>query len=421
VLPGKVWSVSQLVAHLKRLVEDDAALQKLWVVGELANVRHHASGHWYFTLKDAASIRCVMFRSDAQSLRFRPEDGQAVVVAGRLSVYERDGQCQIYVRYMEPVGMGEQYLALEALKRRLAEEGLFSRPKRSLPELPRAVGVVTSPVGAALQDIRTVTFRRFPGLRLVVAPVWVQGERAPDSIVAGIARVASHPRVDVVIVARGGGSKEDLGAFNDERVVRAVATCPKPVVSAVGHEIDVTLTDLAADVRAPTPSAAAELTVPERTALLDRVAALRRRLVQHVRWRVAQERRRLDGWSTHGVLASPTMLLTSRRTHVARLADAMEAAFRHDTTARRARLARLEARLGALDPLAVLERGYSLVTDATGRHVRARDVHGGQTLVVTWSDGRWDVTSVRAHEAQEGAMTDGGTSRGAVRTGHGAP
>ncbi|MCL8207599.1 MAG: exodeoxyribonuclease VII large subunit [Actinomycetia bacterium] len=419
MLPGKVWSVSQLVAHLKRLVDEDPALQKLWVVGELANVRRHSSGHWYFTLKDAASIRCVMFRSDAQSLRFHPEDGQAVVVAGRLSVYERDGQCQVYVRYMEPVGMGERYLALEALKRRLAEEGLFSRPKRRLPDLPRAVGVVTSPVGAALQDVRTVTFRRFPGLRLVVAPVLVQGERAPESIVAGLARVAAHPLVDVIIVARGGGSKEDLGAFNDERVVRAVAACPKPVVSAVGHEIDVTLTDLAADVRAPTPSAAAEMTVPERAVLLDRVAAFRRRLVQHVRWRVAQERRRLDGWSTHGVLASPTMLLTGRRMAVARLAEAMEAAYRHDLAGRRARLSRLAGRLEALDPLAVLERGYSLVTDAAGHHVRARDVRVGQTLVVTWADGRWDVASVRAHEAEEGAERDGGGGRRTVRAGHG--
>lgn len=396
-----VWTVTQVVAHLKHLVENDPSLRHVWVVGELANVKHHSSGHWYFSLKDeAVVIRAVMFRREASGLEFQPDDGQAVLALGRIGVFERDGQTQLYVQHLEPVGTGRQHLALEALKRRLAQEGLFDRPKRALPLLPRGVGVVTSRTGAALQDIRSVVQRRFPGLLLVVAPVLVQGEASADAIVGGLQALAAHPLVDVVIVARGGGAREDLAAFNDERVVRAMYRCPVPVVSAIGHEIDMTLADLVADVRAPTPSAAAEITVPERTALLERVVSLRQRASRHVAARLQQERRRLAGWCAHGVLASPANLLTSRRLSLARLADALEATFRGQLAIRRQQTLRLAGHLEGLNPVKVLGRGFSLVTDVLGHPVRAREITPGQPLIATWSDGVWEVQSQRALPAK---------------------
>jgi exodeoxyribonuclease VII large subunit len=388
-----VLTVKELVARLKRLVEGDPFLQRVWVVGELSGVKRHTSGHWYFTLKDEAQIRAVMFRRDAEALRFQPTDGQTVLALGRVGVYERDGQTQLYVQHLEPYGVGRYFLELEALKARLAAEGLFSRPKRSLPQLPRAVGVVTSRVGAALQDIRTVARRRFPGIPLIVAPVLVQGEGAPDAIVRGLARIAQHPGVDVVILARGGGSREDLNAFNDERVVRQIARMPVPVVSAVGHEVDVTLADLAADVRAPTPSAAAEIVVPERQQLLGRVRELGDRLRRQLAHRLQQERWKVRALATHGVLKSPEALLTGRRMAAAQLRDRLETALARKVAEARRKLVGASAAIGALNPVAVLARGFSVVTDDVGRPVTARAVRPGQRLTVEWVDGAWAVAA----------------------------
>lgn len=410
----KILTVQELVRHLKRVVESDPVLSRVWVMGELSGVKRHTSGHWYFVLKDQAQIRCVMFRREAERLAFRPEDGQQVIAFGRVSVYEEGGQTQLYVQWLQPAGVGQYYLELEALKARLAAEGLFSRPKRPLPLLPRAVGVATSRVGAALHDIRTVARRRFPGIRLVVAPVLVQGDKAPDSIVAGLERLAQHPRVEVVIVARGGGSREDLAAFNDERVVRAIAAMPVPVVSAVGHEVDVTLADLVADLRAPTPSAAAELVVPEREGLRQLVRERTVRLRRHVKARVDQERWRLAGWTAHGILKSPEALLTSRRFSVVRLTDRLETLLGVTVQARRRRWASAAERLAALNPEQVLARGFSLVTDEAGRTVTARSVAAGQPLWVEWIDGIWETTAVRAGDrrrsghSREGDDADGG-------------
>ncbi len=403
-------TVSQLVGHLKRLVDADPLLQRVWVLGEVSNFKAHSSGHWYFSLKDTAQVRAVMFRRDAARAGFRPEDGQAVLAFGRVSVFERDGQTQLYVSHMEPVGAGQRFLELEALKRRLQAEGWFSRPKRPLPLLPRAVGVVTSRTGAALQDVRTVAERRFPGIRLIVAPVTVQGERAPASIVRALLRVARHPAVDVVIVARGGGSQEDLGAFNTEPVVKAIGQCPRPVVSAVGHEVDITLADLAADVRAATPSAAAELVVPDRRQLLLQTSALRVRLGAQLETRIVRERRRLDGLTAHGPLARPELWLAGRRLAVARQQEVLAASGQRWVRARQAVLAELRGRLGALDPLAVLARGYAVVTRADGQRLAVDALRPRDLLNVRWQNARWRV------EAQEplaaATSADGEAGRG---------
>jgi exodeoxyribonuclease VII large subunit len=405
-----VVTVGELVAHLKRLVEGDPWLARVWVRGELSGVKQHASGHWYFVLKDSAQIRAVMFRRDALRLRFRPADGQQVLAFGRVGVYERDGQTQLYVEHLEPVGVGQYFLELEALKARLQAEGLFSRPKRALPRLPRAVGVVTSPSGAAWQDVRTVAHRRFPGMRLVMAPVTVQGPGAPEAIVAGLRRLADYPTVDVVIVTRGGGSREDLAVFNDERVVREIARMPVPVVSAVGHEVDVTLADLAADLRAPTPSAAAELAVPERHALARTIAELEGRAQRQLRHRLSAERWRVERLARHGVLAGPAALLTSRRMAASQLGERLDLLLREEIRERRRALARLDGQLGGLNPLAVMARGFGLVTDAAGHTVTAATVSARDLLTVEWFDGAWE-TEARAPVPSRMAVGDGSPGR----------
>jgi exodeoxyribonuclease VII large subunit len=407
-----VLSVSELVGHLKGLVEGDPLLRRVWVVGELSGVKHHSSGHWYFTLKDEAQIRAVMFRREAASLSFVPTDGQAVLALGRVGVYERDGQTQLYVQHLEPAGVGQYYRDLEALKARLQAEGLFTRPKRRLPYLPRAVGVVTSRVGAALEDIRTVAHRRYPGMRLIVAPVLVQGTGAADSIVEGLSRIVTRPDVDVVILARGGGSREDLAAFNDERVVRAVARVPVPVISAVGHEVDVSLADLAADVRAPTPSAAAELAVPERAQLLAQVTELMARVTRHLQARIGQERWRMRALAGRAGLTAPDAVLSGRRLGVARNRDLLDARFRQRLETWRKRLVKQQAQLEALNPIAVMERGWSLVTDPSGRLVRAQDVAAGDVLTVEWLDGAWETRAERPLTRAQSGGAKGETERG---------
>jgi exodeoxyribonuclease VII large subunit len=304
-----------------------------------------------------------------------------ILAFGRVGVYERQGQTQLYVQHVEPLGAGRAFLELEQLKKRLQEEGLFSRPKRPLPLLPRAVGVVTSGTGAALADIRTVAARRFPGLPLIVFPVTVQGDGAPASLVEGLTR-AGGAGVDVIILARGGGSREDLQAFNAEVVIRAVVGVPVPVVSAVGHEVDESLTDLVADMRAPTPSAAAELVVPERRALETRVTALEERLEVQLRSRIARGRERIEAFSRYGMLAHPELWVAGRRMDVLRLEDALQGGLSRLAAVRTAWLAELRGRLAGTDPTAIMERGYAWVTRPDGRPVMPNELQASERLHV---------------------------------------
>ena len=261
----ETMTVTQVTRYVKSLLDGDYALQDLWVEGEVSNFKVTASGHAYFTLKDSeASLRCVMWRSDVRRQDMLPQDGQSVLAHGRVSVYEVAGAYQLYVDHLQPVGLGRLYLEFEALKQRLAEEGLFDpAQKRPLPPFPQRVGVVTSPTAAALRDILNVLARRYPLVQVVLSPTLVQGDQAPPQIVTAIQALNDLANIDLIIVARGGGSLEELWAFNDERVARAIAASRVPVISGVGHEVDFTIADFAADVRAPTPSAAAELAVPE--------------------------------------------------------------------------------------------------------------------------------------------------------------
>ncbi|HHV93347.1 MAG TPA: exodeoxyribonuclease VII large subunit, partial [Firmicutes bacterium] len=265
-----VYSVAEITRLLKRHIEDEPLFQYVTVCGEMSNFKHHTSGHMYFVLKDSEScLRCVMFRSYAGRLRFRPQDGLEVYATGAIGIYETGGVYQLYVQYLEPRGVGDLHLAFQQLKEKLQAEGLFDEArKRPIPFLPRRIGVVTSPTGAAVRDIITILHRRMPGVEILVAPALVQGKGAAASIVAALEALVQWGDVDVIIVGRGGGSMEDLWPFNEEVVARAVAACPVPVISAVGHETDFTICDFAADLRAPTPSGAAELAVPVAAELL---------------------------------------------------------------------------------------------------------------------------------------------------------
>ena len=382
-------TVSELNAWVGALLEE--GVPQVRVEGEISNLRRYPSGHTYFTLKDAeAQVAAVLFRGNALSLRFRPADGAHVVVRGRVGLYQARGAYQIVVETMEPAGLGALQRALEALRERLRAEGLFDPArKRPLPRLPRCIGVVTSPRGAAIRDILQVLERRFDGLRVVVAPARVQGDGAAREIATALRDLGRIEEIDVVIVARGGGSAEDLWAFNEEAVARAIVLSRAPVISAVGHEIDVTLADLAADLRAPTPSAAAEMVVLSRLELAERLASLRARLGSSARYLLAEARRRLDRVRTDRALREAAARLRQAVLRADDLGARLRAAAAARTRDGRHRLERLAGRLGALSPLAVLSRGYAVCTDGSGTILReAGAVASGAPVRVRLHRGR---------------------------------
>ena len=380
-------SVGELVGLLSGSLERE--FSHILVVGELTAVNRAASGHVYFTLSDeSASVDCVLWRSDAFRLAFQPRQGDEVVVRGRMGVFARSGRMQLYASAMKPVGAGAAQKAFEALRRRLAAEGLFApERKRPLPLLPRVVGLVTSRSGAAVHDILVTLRRRFPGVHVVLASSVVQGAEAPRSIVAALARLAAFGGCDVVIVGRGGGAAEDLAAFNEESVVRAVAAFPVPVVAAIGHEVDVSLCDLAADLRAATPTAAAEAVVPVRSELVTAVATAAYRLRSAAQRRLAELRMGVEAAS--GRLRHPAARIAELRQRADRHAMLLERALRARVAMPVRRLAELSSALDALSPLAVLERGYSLTTGASGRLVRdAGELKMGDRVELRFHRGR---------------------------------
>jgi exodeoxyribonuclease VII large subunit len=380
-------SVSELIGYISGSLEREFA--QVLVTGELTACNRAASGHVYFSLSDeSACVDGVIWRSDAFRLAFQPKAGDEVVVRGRMGVFARNGRMQLYATAMKPIGAGSAQKALEALKQKLAAEGLFAADrKRPLPFLPGVIGVVTSRSGAALHDILVTLRRRWPGVHVVLAPSVVQGSEAPKSIVAALARLEAWGGCDVVIVGRGGGAADDLAAFNDERVVRAVAAFPVPVVSAVGHEVDISLCDLAADVRAATPTAAAEALVPVRSELAGDVAMTSHRLRTAMLRRVAELRMHVEARAS--LLRHPSARVAELRQRADRAMMMLERALEAGVAGPRRRLAGLAAALDALSPLAVLERGYSLATAAGGRLVRdAAELVEGDRVELRFHRGR---------------------------------
>lgn len=407
-LPALVYSVTELTRMVKENLESDPRLGSVWVRGEIGTFKRHSSGHVYFTLKDSNSLlRCVMFRSFARRLRFEPGSGLGVLTLGEVSVYERDGAYQLYVRELQPDGLGAQYLALEQTKERLTKEGLFAlERKRPLPEFPRRVAVITSPVGAALQDILAVAKRRFAGIEILLCPVLVQGEEAPVQIVRTLERLNEIEDVDVVILARGGGSREDLWAFNNEQVARQIAASRAPVVSAIGHEIDNTLADLAADVRAPTPSAAAELVLPDKKQLARELLYCSQRLNEAMRQHLSRYRNALSAMLNQDPWYEPLSQLSERRQALLYAKGRVEQVEARFLTKKRAQLAELKRALSALDPLAVLERGFVTVVDYESGHLvsRANKTYIGQILSLKFFD---DEITVQVSAVPKGDEDDG--------------
>ncbi|MBM4424517.1 MAG: exodeoxyribonuclease VII large subunit [Chloroflexi bacterium] len=390
----EIWTVSGLNRYIRGALETDYRLKDLVVEGELSNVSRPASGHLYFTLKDsAASIRCVMWKGQAARNIYRPRDGDRVEVRGSIGVYEAGGQYQLYADTIRAAGEGDLFRQFTALKNKLEAEGLFDPGrKRLIPARPQRAVVVTSPTGAALRDILNIFRRRWPSLQVILCPTAVQGDDAPAQIVRAIA-AANSVAPDVIIVARGGGSIEDLWAFNDESVARAVAASAAPLISGVGHETDFTLCDFAADARAPTPSAAAELATPNRAVLATDLRGLTARLAESMsarlreqRWALAERAAALRG-------LSPRAQLTNSRQRLDDLQTRSAAALQHRLTIGRERLAGLAQRLQSLNPLAVLQRGYAVVTRAgTAEVVRSpAAVSAGEALDVRVSEGAFTV------------------------------
>jgi len=390
-----VYTVSQITSHIKGALEQDLTLQDLWIEGEASNVSQSAAGHLYFSLKDeGARISCVMWRSQVRRLAYLPQEGEQVLAHGRVSVYEVRGLYQFYVDAVQPAGLGLLYQQFEALKRKLAAEGLFDEElKRPLPRFPRVIGLVTSPVGAALRDVCNILRRRYPLVKVLLSPTLVQGEQAAEQIVQALGALNRQEEVDLVIVARGGGSLEELWPFNDERVARAIRGSRVPVISGVGHETDFTIADFAADLRAPTPSAAAEMAVPDQEELRAAIDMYCTRMARVVKGRLADAQRTLEALIQRLDRASPQNRINSTRQRVDELLAQAEIQVRHRLALRRERLEGVSARLEGLSPLATLARGYALVRHwETGRLVtRVGQVCIGDELGVQVSDGEFEV------------------------------
>lgn len=384
------WTVSELTVYIREMFELDYRLQDLEVTGEISNFTRAASGHLYFTLKDgAAQIKCVMWRSQAERLRFRPAEGDAVVARGRISVYDAGGVYQLYAERLQPAGRGDLAVAFEQLKARLAQEGLFDTEyKQSIPRFPRKIGIVTSAGAAALRDILTVLQRRNPFVSVLIAPTLVQGELAPPQIVRALRWLDARDDIDTIIIARGGGSIEDLWAFNDERVARAVFAARHPTISGVGHETDFTITDFVADLRAPTPSAAAELAVPDLSAIRPVLAELDHALAEGMREFIDQRREAVRARGQLLWLLNPRRTVDSSRQTVDGLTNRLARAAQRALDRRAARLAVAQAGLSAFSPEATLARGFAIVRDADGRVVRSVSQAGpGAPLTIQVRDG----------------------------------
>lgn len=408
----RLYTVSELNARLRALL--DAELGEVWVSGEISGVRLASSGHYYFTLKDGESqVKCVCFRMAARYLRFKPVDGIAVIARGRLDIYDARGEYQLLVEHLEPKGYGALQFAFEQLKKKLAAEGLFETArKRPLPRYPRRIGIVTSPSGAVIQDVLQILSRRFPGLHVRIYPAAVQGEGSVEQVCRAVRWFSQSNWADVVILARGGGSLEDLWTFNEEDVARAIARCAVPVVSAIGHETDFTIADFVADLRAPTPSAAAEMVVCTRDQILDFAGNCRRTLEQQLRYRLSISARRLhergidratavmrrfigrgrQNWEhTDRRLRQMDLRLRlseARRRHLAASVK-LRADLRRRMEANRARLTSLQVQLTHLSPLHVLQRGYAIVMDSEGKVIKeAHQTTAGAEIAIRFSTTR---------------------------------
>ncbi|OFV66677.1 MAG: exodeoxyribonuclease VII large subunit [Candidatus Syntrophoarchaeum butanivorans] len=387
-----VLTVEEVTSLIKRLIDGDPTLQRVWVRGEISNLRYHSSGHIYFTLKDEkSSIRCVLFRGNASRLKFRMEEGMGVLALGRVGVYEINGSYQLYVEEVEPDGIGALYLSFQQLKEKLKREGLFDdRFKKPLPAFPSKIGIITSPSGAAIRDMIKILSRRWRGLEILVAPVRVQGDGAAEEIADAIRMMNEDGNLDIIILGRGGGSIEDLWAFNEEIVARAIFESKIPVISAVGHETDFTIADFVADKRAATPSAAAEIAVPDRMEVIQTIESLEMRIRSRIIQIVKEQRRRLEHARSMVVSRSPMDQINQRRQRIDDLIRTITRSLEHRIKINKKILIGLMEKIDALSPLSVLSRGYTLTYSLPDRNIlkRCAEVSPEEEVEVRFADGR---------------------------------
>ena len=386
----QILSITQINEYIRGRLDEDRLLNQVAVRGEISNYKLYPSGHHYFTLKDEnAALKCVLFKGSAVNLRFRPENGMKVIALGRISVYPRDGAYQLYVSNMSVDGVGDLYAAFEQLKKKLAAQGLFDPAhKKPLPPFPGTIGIVTSSAGAAIHDMLRILRHRYPLVKVRLLPVRVQGAEAPEEIAAAIRYANYHRLADLLIVGRGGGSIEDLWAFNDERVAYAIYESRIPIISAVGHEPDVTISDYVADLRAATPSNAAELAVPDQQALLQNMDSMASSMAASLSRQLRSARQRLTVLSQSPALTSPTGYLEQREKSLEHLKTRLLAAQSRSIQLKKQRFIGCTAKLDAMSPLKVLTRGYSMVQDEEGQLLRSvQQTAPGRTVRVTLSDG----------------------------------
>lgn len=382
-------TVKEVNQYIKNLLDGDSLLSNLWVKGEISNFTAHSSGHFYFTLKDASgTLKCVMFKSRSQKIKFKPEHGMLVFALGYISVYERDGQYQLYVEDLLPFGAGALNIAYEQLKEKLSKEGLFNETqKRSLPVFPQSIGVVTSKTGAALRDILSIIKRRAPQIKIIISPAQVQGEEGVKSICLALDKIYKE-KVDVIIVGRGGGSLEELWCFNEEAVVRKISASPVPIVSAVGHETDFTLSDFAADLRAATPSMAAELVTPLEKELRFKFLQYENRLNNVLKKRLSQERQRIKYLAHRQVFREPKRILANFKLEMDNLNYLLLNNYQQNLNNKRTNSTLLAQKLDTLSPLKTINRGYSLSYRLTGEIIkRIEQVKTGEEIQVSVSNG----------------------------------
>ena len=385
----KVYTVNELNNYVKGILDSDENLKYVYVTGEISNFKAHYSGHMYMTVKDeAASVKAVMFAGNASKLRFVPENGMKILALGTISLFPRDGSYQLYITAMQPDGAGALSIAFEQLKKKLEAEGLFSAEhKKPLPLFPRRVGVITSSTGAAVQDVFNVLGRRFPVAQVVVRSAKVQGEGAAQDIAAAIREFNEQNGADVLIVGRGGGSVEDLWAFNEEVVARAVYASSIPIISAVGHETDYTICDFVADLRAPTPSAAAEIAVPDIFELKSDLDAYKAHIYNVTKNIISAEKARLDAIQKSGALKDPVLKLQDNRRSLAYLEEKLTDITRNTLEISKNRLSSLAGKLDALSPLGVIARGYGIVNDDNGVVSSVKSIKKGDSVTIKLSDG----------------------------------
>ncbi len=385
-----VYSVAQVNRYIKNMFTQDFMLNRIYVKGEVSNCKYHTSGHIYFSLKDeSGAIACVMFAGDRRAgLTFRMQEGQKVIVLGSVSVYERDGRYQLYAREIVPDGEGDLYRQFELLKKELEEMGMFAPEfKQPIPFYSRTIGIVTAPTGAAIRDIMNITRRRNPYVQLILYPALVQGEQAADSIVRGI-RMLDQYGVDVMIVGRGGGSMEDLWAFNEEKVARAIFECRTPIISAVGHETDTTIADYVADLRAPTPSAAAELAVTDYRQLMSGLELYRNQLADRLEQKIRNSRQRAEYLRLRLLQASPEYQLREKKQYAADLEERLKRSMEQKLTDRKHRMALYAERLEGVSPLKKLQQGYSYTEAPDGKALRSvSQVEPSDLLLIHVTDG----------------------------------